>query len=387
MADNIAITPGSGATVATDDVSGVQFQKVKIDVGGDGLSIPLVGTMANGLPVDVTRVQGDVSTKPLTGQVWPINDNGASLTVDGTVTAAALKTAPVSVRLSDGTNNVDTVPVSGSLTAGQGAPNTLANAWPAKITDGTNVAGVDAGSSGLKVAIVAGAGAGAGQGDSSAFIQGTTDVTPVAGLYTTSEADPASGQAAAVQITQKRALHANLRNSAGTEIGTSGAPVRTDPTGTTTQPTSLAQVNGHSVTEPVNGTQGVAAFDSLGAAITAANPLNVTPGQTPAALWSVHVAFTASQTAQVLRTPGSGKKTYVERIIITPTATATAGPINIFDSTDTSATQLYFGTPLPGIPVILEYKRPRPLSAVNNVLKYTTGSSITGDIVVEGFEL
>lgn len=39
-----------------------------------------------------------------------------------------------------------------------------------------------------------------------------------------------------VRITPQRAAHANLRNAAGTEIGTAAAPVRTDPTGTTTQP-------------------------------------------------------------------------------------------------------------------------------------------------------
>ena len=41
MADNIAITEGSGKTVKTDDVGGVQYQVVKLDVGGDGLSSPV----------------------------------------------------------------------------------------------------------------------------------------------------------------------------------------------------------------------------------------------------------------------------------------------------------------------------------------------------------
>lgn len=61
MADNVAITPGSGATIATDDVSGVQFQKVKLDGGGDGASSPITGDTTNGLDVDVTRVQGTVT--------------------------------------------------------------------------------------------------------------------------------------------------------------------------------------------------------------------------------------------------------------------------------------------------------------------------------------
>lgn len=38
------------------------------------------------------------------------------------------------------------------------------------------------------------------------------------------------------RITAQRAGHVNLRNASGTEIGTSGAPVRVDPTGTTAQP-------------------------------------------------------------------------------------------------------------------------------------------------------
>lgn len=36
MADNIAITAGSGTTVATEDVGGVHHQKVKMEYGADG---------------------------------------------------------------------------------------------------------------------------------------------------------------------------------------------------------------------------------------------------------------------------------------------------------------------------------------------------------------
>lgn len=40
------------------------------------------------------------------------------------------------------------------------------------------------------------------------------------------------------RITPQRAEHVNLRNQAGTEIGTASTPIRTDPTGTTPQPSS-----------------------------------------------------------------------------------------------------------------------------------------------------
>lgn len=36
MADNVAITAGSGTTIATDDVGGVQYQRVKVVWGADG---------------------------------------------------------------------------------------------------------------------------------------------------------------------------------------------------------------------------------------------------------------------------------------------------------------------------------------------------------------
>lgn len=48
MADNVAISAGSGTSIATDDVSGVHFQRVKLDVGGDGVSTPVVDR----LPID-----------------------------------------------------------------------------------------------------------------------------------------------------------------------------------------------------------------------------------------------------------------------------------------------------------------------------------------------
>lgn len=43
-----------------------------------------------------------------------------------------------------------------------------------------------------------------------------------------------------VQSTSNGGIHSNLRNNAGTEVGTSSDPVRVDPTGTTTQPISVS---------------------------------------------------------------------------------------------------------------------------------------------------
>lgn len=49
MADNVAITAGSGINIAADDVSSVYFQRVKLDAGGDGVSSPVIS--GDGLPI------------------------------------------------------------------------------------------------------------------------------------------------------------------------------------------------------------------------------------------------------------------------------------------------------------------------------------------------
>src|SRR5215203_3447910 len=82
MADNLAITAGSGTTIAADDIAGVYYQRVKVTHGADGAST-------------------DVSTaSPL-----PVSDAGGSITVDGSVTVSSLPA------LAAGTNNIGDVDV------------------------------------------------------------------------------------------------------------------------------------------------------------------------------------------------------------------------------------------------------------------------------------
>ena len=46
MADNTTLNPGVGGdVVAADDVGGVKYQRVKLDLGGDGLAAPVVGAI------------------------------------------------------------------------------------------------------------------------------------------------------------------------------------------------------------------------------------------------------------------------------------------------------------------------------------------------------
>lgn len=77
-----------------------------------------------------------------------------------------------------------------------------------------------------------------GTTDNSAFTAGTSTGTPAMGFYHSVIDTVTDGRAAAVAITPKRAMMVNLNTAAGVEIGTSGSPLRTDPTGTTPQPVS-----------------------------------------------------------------------------------------------------------------------------------------------------
>lgn len=55
MADNVDITPGTGATVAADDVSGVLYQRVKLAIGADGAAADCPGDSTNGPYVQAKR--------------------------------------------------------------------------------------------------------------------------------------------------------------------------------------------------------------------------------------------------------------------------------------------------------------------------------------------
>jgi hypothetical protein len=105
---------------------------------------------------------------------------------------------------------------------------------------GANV--VDSGNTAFRVNCVVGCSASAGFTDNSAFTAGTTTETNLGGVFNDGLATLSSGNAAAARITAARALHVNLRNALGTEIGTASNPVRADPTGTTTQPVSVASL-------------------------------------------------------------------------------------------------------------------------------------------------
>jgi hypothetical protein len=50
MADNVPVTAGIGTTIATDDIGGVNYQRVKMSIGEDGVAVDASRT--NPVPIE-----------------------------------------------------------------------------------------------------------------------------------------------------------------------------------------------------------------------------------------------------------------------------------------------------------------------------------------------
>jgi hypothetical protein len=94
----------------------------------------------------------------------------------------------------------------------------------------------------------------AGFSDNAAFTAGTTAINPAGGLFDdTPPTAITTGKAAAVRITNNRALHINLRSQAGTEVGTASSPLQVSLANTAANATAV-KVDGSAITQPVSGT-------------------------------------------------------------------------------------------------------------------------------------
>lgn len=97
MADNktTQTTPAtvpSGTVIATDEIGGVDYQRVKLACGPDGTATDVQvggGTEAAALRVTVASDSTGVLSVDDGGGTISVDDGGAALTVDGTVTANA----------------------------------------------------------------------------------------------------------------------------------------------------------------------------------------------------------------------------------------------------------------------------------------------------------
>ena len=100
MADNVGYTPGSGEIIATDDIAGVQYQRVKPVWGTDGVAndvnantpLPVqgVGELIEAIEAmrmaiqALTRTVGLAQVNALTGRML-VDGSGVTQPVSGTV--------------------------------------------------------------------------------------------------------------------------------------------------------------------------------------------------------------------------------------------------------------------------------------------------------------
>lgn len=106
MADNLAVTPGSGATIASDDIGGVHHQRVKISQGADGsatdvssaapLSVkqPLASSGTFGAAAPTTSSASAVASNSARNQLLLVN-NGSQTVYVGTGTVTTSNGIPI----------------------------------------------------------------------------------------------------------------------------------------------------------------------------------------------------------------------------------------------------------------------------------------------------
>lgn len=103
MSDNIGYTPGSGATIAADEIAGVLHQRVKVGIGGDGVAtdvsdenpmpVMALGELIEAIEamrmaiVSLQKSIGMAQVNPLTGRML-VDGSGVTQPVSGTVSAA-----------------------------------------------------------------------------------------------------------------------------------------------------------------------------------------------------------------------------------------------------------------------------------------------------------
>lgn len=194
MVDNFVANPGTGGkTFASDDIGGVDYQRVKLILGIDGTNDGDVA-QTNPLPIDLREILGVA-----------LDVNAGNVSAGTQRVVLASDQAAVTVKQATAANlKMEEASAAGILTSVQ-------------LIDDAVHARTAAFSKSMAI--------GGEMDDTGTIIATEGNVSPI-------------------RITAQRGMHINLRNNAGTEIGTSGSPVRTDPTGATNQPVS------GTVTEP-----------------------------------------------------------------------------------------------------------------------------------------
>jgi hypothetical protein len=173
----------------------------------------------------------------------------------------------------------------------------------------------------LDVNIKSGGGSGVSTSDEAVWTAGTSAFNPVGGVFNDTAAALTSGQEGTVRTTANRGLHTNIRNAAGTELATSGNPLRIDPTGTTTQPVSGS----------VTANAGTGTFTVSDGALELSQG-TVTSGQkgplVQAAVTTGAPSYTTAQTSPLSLDTSGNLRTSVSNTVTVSGTVTTSPPLN-----------------------------------------------------------
>jgi hypothetical protein len=101
MADNVGYTPGTGATVAADDIAGALHQRIKLTLGADGVSDGDVSS-ANPMPVSgAVTISGTVTTSgTVTANAGTnLNTSALALETGGNLATAATELVAIDAKI------------------------------------------------------------------------------------------------------------------------------------------------------------------------------------------------------------------------------------------------------------------------------------------------
>lgn len=334
---------------------------VSSDSSGNALSGPVGTTNANGTALYVQGVTGGV---PLTATITGTLPAFASApTVNlGTIGGAATQTTLAAIQTALGspfqaggsvgitgtlpafaatpTFNIGTAPtitVTGTVAATQSGawtvnPTTAANwgiaataaAVPANavfvgMAQGGNLTGLTGTSGNLNVQCANCSGSGVSTADEAAFTGGTSLFAGGGGFFQTTATNNAltTGQQGMFQVTANRALFSNLRNAAGTEVGTAGAPLQVSLANTGANGTAVAvSLTSTTITGTVAVTQSGSWSLAANQTVNVAQINGVTPlmgngvtgtGSQRVTIASDNTAFAVNATLQASATTAIGK--------------------------------------------------------------------------------
>ena len=402
MADNVAITAGSGTNIATDDIAGVHYQRMKLVDGtldattaiaaGGGVEAGALRVTVASDSTGVLSVDDNGSTLSVDdgGSTISVDDGGSSLTVDGTVTANA-GTGFVSVQTEDAAS-------AGGETGTMilGVRNDAAASKTSADGDFSAIATDSAGRVGI--ADLGGA-ISVDDNGSSLTVDGTVTANAGTGSFTVAQATAANLNATVVQATA-----ANL-NATVTGFGTTGAAAFvkiTDGTNTATvNANGGLEVTGgvsHGATDAGNPLKLGAKAESSVTATT-----NVTDGQRTdlyadldgVFLTKPFVPYGDIKVERVTDTGGTStafttfgatasQRNYITTITVYNSST-TQGFIDLRDGT---AGSVIFTIPLPALGgATINFPVPLRQATVNTALAYDVSAAITtAYISVVGFK-